>query len=591
MTETKITARETWKLQEELDRAEERLTNLAREEAVAQRAGAWVSSGDYLRSPEGRAVEAMRARVKAAQDEVGGVVYRIPSPNVPVLTEKLDKIVKRAAKLGVAPVSYRVDGEIERVDRDAAPWNPEDEEIRFPKSYRFVVLNAGVVKLAGWVFLATLTVEPGGVMISKIPAFARAWSLHREGVAGFERTPDRDAKDDAVVSAAQAALDAYDLGAYRDVETAVRCDHCGTVRRRTKTYLVESVETGEVKVVGSNCLRDFLGSDPNRVAKYATWLNEIVDALDEETGWGGSGGEGRATLTVEYLTHVCAMIRIHGWVSRSGYSEFTPTASEAWSNLVNYGKSDKTGRPLFDEVTPADFERATAAIEWAKTTLNETARSDFDRNMVVAASGETTPRKGDGILAYVPVAHAKYEEREIARRERAKEDAKSEWVGSVGDRVRMTTHVLSVYEKAGDYGTTFITKMKDDAGNVVKWFGSYDLGRDSVVEATWTVKGHEEFKGTKETVVNRPAKVNVIETDGVEVLFRNGDRVRWTRWNRLGKVTAVNLDAKILYVDFDEFPDEAPVPVPFDEAEPLTAADEEAERENVAGLNVPESYR
>jgi hypothetical protein len=517
MTET-ITARETWKLQEELRKAEERLTALAREEAQAIKGGAWISSGDYLRSPEGRAVEAFRARVSAAQASVGGVVYRIPGPNVSVLTEKLEKLAKRASKLGVGDVTFRVDAEVERIERKRDPLLDAVELGYVPsyaKTYRYVVLNAGVVKLAGWVFLATLTVESGGVMISKVPAFARAWQLHREGVTA--EAPHSDRSDDEATAAAQRALDSYDLGAYRDVEAAVRCDHCGTVRRRTKTYLVESVETGEVKVVGSNCLRDFLGTDPNSVAKYATYLSEIVDAVGDEEGWGGGGGGGggfRETYAEEYLTHVCAMIRTTGWVPRSGYSEHPPTANAAWSNIVNYGKHER-GYPLFEEVVEADHARAVAAIEWGRTTLAETARSDFDHNLVVAARGEFVPKKGDGVLAYLPVAHARYEEREIERAERAKDEAReaaaSEHVGSVGDRLRFTARVMSVFEHNGAYGTTFITKMVDEAGNVFKWFGSYDLSRGALVEATWTVKGHEEWKGTKETVVNRPAKVRVVE--------------------------------------------------------------------------------
>jgi hypothetical protein len=44
--------------------------------------------------------------------------------------------------------------------------------------------------------LATLTVEPGGVMISKVPGYARAWALHREGHGA---APDVERpKDDAV---------------------------------------------------------------------------------------------------------------------------------------------------------------------------------------------------------------------------------------------------------------------------------------------------------------------------------------------------------------------------------------------------------
>ena len=37
------------------------------------------------------------------------------------------------------------------------------------------------------------------------------------------------------------------------------CDHCGTTRRRSATYLVEH-EDGSRKQVGSSCMADFLGA-------------------------------------------------------------------------------------------------------------------------------------------------------------------------------------------------------------------------------------------------------------------------------------------------------------------------------------------
>jgi hypothetical protein len=128
--------------------------------------------------------------------------------------------------------------------------------------------------------------------------------------------------------------------------------------------------------------------------------------------------------------------------------------------------------------------------------------------MYVAANGLTVPKKGDGILAYLPVAHAKAQEREIeykAREEkRIETEGSSEHVGQVKDRITVTGTVMSVFEKPGDWGTTFITKILGDDGNVYKWFGSSDLGRGNRVTGKATVKKHDEFKGVKETVISRP---------------------------------------------------------------------------------------
>lgn len=584
-----MSEQQVWERQEVLRQAEQALNELAIEESYAQSNGALVSSGDYMRSPEGRAVEALRAEVKAAQDTVGGVVYRVPAENLGALREDLDKLVKRANKLGLGEISYRVSDDILRTEHKPVDPLIAMAELgyipRYPKAYRFLVLNAGVVKLAGWMLLATLTVEPGGVMISRVPAFARAWALHREGATS--EAPHRDAQDDTAVAAAQNTLDKINLTEYRDEKRATLCDHCGLSRRRTKTYLVEHVETGKIKQVGSNCLRDFLGVDPHALVKYATFLADIDAAASDEERYTGSGRQ--AVYTVEYLTHVCTILRTEGWVSRSEAGHSPATADRAWGNFYDYGKKDANGRPCFTEITEEDATRAAAAIEWAKEHLGAKVHqtqdaSDFDHNLYVAANGETMPKKGDGVVAYLPVAHARFEEREIERKLRAEKvqeaGAASTHVGQVKDRLTITGTVASVYEKDGDWGTTFITKIEGDDGNIYKWFGSYDLGRGNKITGKFTVKKHDEYNGVKETVVTRPSGIEVTEVDGEPVPFRTGDEVR-SRVGRAGKVVEVYPQTKSMLVTFEDNAGEQEL-LTFDQATAVTEDE---------GLQVPASYR
>jgi hypothetical protein len=517
-----MTAREVFEKQEELRFAEDSLRALAYAEIEAQKAGALVSSGDYLKSPEGRAVEALRAEVEAAQDEVGGVVYRIPSLNMGVLREKLDKLAKRASKLDVGGFAYYVDDEVERVESKVDPLVAMAELGYIPPkvtSYRFVVLNARPVKLAGWVFLATLTVESGGVMVSKVPAFARAWSVSRETGAS--------APDDAAEAAAQEVLDAMNLGVYADESRATLCEHCGLARKRTKTYLVEHVETGEIKQVGSNCLKDFLGVDPHTLIRYAQYLADIVDAMDEEEGFAGGGGGREVVQTEDYLTHVATLVREVGWIGSKEDYKGRPTAGAALSNYWAYTRQekDKLGRQMWIDPVEADEQRAAEAIAWAKDVLGAKVHqaqnaSDFERNMYVAANGDVIPSRSLGVLAYVLVAHARYQEREIERAEAAKQRAASEYVGEVGKRIKLTLKVTRVIEHAGNYGTTFITGFVDESGNEFTWFGSYELDRGESYTATWTVKKHDEYKGTKQTTLNRPSgleQADAPERDGTEI--------------------------------------------------------------------------
>ena len=57
----------------------------------------------------------------------------------------------------------------------------------------------------------------------------------------------------------------------------------------------------------------------------------------------------------------------------------------------------------------------------------------------------------------------------------------------------------------GFYGTTWINVMRDADGNVIAYKGSACLGqKGDTFKVKGTVKEHTLYKGTKQTVINRP---------------------------------------------------------------------------------------
>lgn len=478
--------------------------HLSREAFHAIRGGAPIGSDDWMRDPRYVELQAkadtLSQAAACAQQALGGVVYRVPSYNAPILTEKLTKLRKRAEKIGELTVEWCADTREEIVHDDGTV-----------SRYYFFVVNADPIRIAGWAFLAKLTIEEGGVLVSKIPGAARAWQLHRENAeSGWDI--------DEATTAAQAALDAMNLGAYADEATACDCDHCGLDRRRKTTYLVEEIATGAIKQVGSSCLRDFLGTDPANVLRYAEYLRELDDfGNDDEDGWKLAGGASaqRDISTIGYLWHVCAMIRVNGWAARSGSDN--PTADQATQNLwaLSERRKNKWGVQLWVDIEEADKERAKAALAWglehfSNLKATEFGLSDFDRNMLVAVRGTCISANTKGILAYLPVAHARFLEKEIEKARETEEARESNHVGTVGQRGPFTLTCLKIFETEGRFGTTFITQFEDEAGNRFKWFGSYELDRGKTYSGTWTIKGHEEYKGVKETVVTRPAKITPV---------------------------------------------------------------------------------
>lgn len=526
-----MTAKEVFKARAELEYLERAAStialNLSDAALYAARGGAFVGTIDWMRDPEYvaavAAVDAKRAVVTEMETAIGGVVYRVVSYKVETLTKKLDKLAKRAKTNGLGELSYRVTDEEDIVEVK------EFGRVVEVHRYRFVVLAAARLKLAGWALLAKLSIEEAGVLVSKVPAFSRAWTLHREGIT--EEAPSWSNDGDPVVSAVKEELDAINLGVFADPKTASNCDYCGLSRRRTATYVVECLEDnaekgwakGDLKRVGSNCLRDFLGVDPNALAKYAELLSVLEDEMgdeDEERGWGS--GSKPEVPTLDYLIHVCTMLRTVGWVARSAGGFATADAAESNRYSMNRRELHK-GRPAWVDPTDADEARAADAIEWAKDHFGAKANldggmyggrslSDFDRNLLIAAGSTVVTPKIMGTLAYLPVAHARFLEKEIEIRKEREKVADSVHVGSAGDRLDLTLTVEKVFETEGDYGVTFITALSDADGNSFKWFGSYELKLDATYSAKWTVKKHSEFKGVKETVITRPAKLALVET-------------------------------------------------------------------------------
>ena len=99
------------------------------------------------------------------------------------------------------------------------------------------------------------------------------------------------------------------------------CDYCGRSIRRRKTYLVRH-ESGEFKIVGSNCLRDFLGHvNPQGIAETFFYLPQEIEAFREPRG----GMETRYFDQREDLAWTAGIVRNFGWTSVSK-TRLDPTA-------------------------------------------------------------------------------------------------------------------------------------------------------------------------------------------------------------------------------------------------------------------------
>ena len=83
------------------------------------------------------------------------------------------------------------------------------------------------------------------------------------------------------------------------------------------------------------------------------------------------------------------------------------------------------------------------------------------------------------------------------------EAAKSNWIGTVGERRMFVLSVRHVITMEGIYGTSYLHIMEDADGNVVIYKGTKRY--DGIISVKATVKEHGEREGVKQTKIARPA--------------------------------------------------------------------------------------
>jgi len=385
--------------------------------------------------------------------------YWVPKGRVEGFEIEVERLNRRAKKFGLPKLAVEVTDETDTVVIGEGPVTLESAPERTPLYGTLVkvLVDGELPKLNGWEFVARVDHAGTGNLLYAHP--------------GAPEIPEK----------------------YWKVGTT--CDHCGTKRRRNETYLVVN-ESGEWKHVGSTCLKDFLGH-----ALSAGWFAVYGDLADlEETfkDYFGSGGCDAEYKLKSVLALTSAHVREYGWLSRTKAREEDGRCSTA-DGVLNHLNDSHGAWEDGPKVTDEDREAAAAAIEWAKGL--EPNGSSYLMNIKVLADGGYLTWKAFGFGCSIIAAWKRETE---AAREKA-EERESNYVGEVKKRENFTLTLESVTMIEGYYGTTALHNFQDSEGNRVKWFASSGPnlveGETYLVKAT--VKSHEEYKGRKETLVNR----------------------------------------------------------------------------------------
>jgi hypothetical protein len=416
------------------------------------------------------------------------VTYTIPAENREAVTAKLETMNRKAAKLGTAPISVTF------AHSHIQTWKERigdtDRFREFSREWLTATVDGATAEIAGYYFRAALHHTTEGNILASVPGY----EVPRE---------------------------------YRNAPSA--CHHCGTVRRRSTTFLLESKD-GVVQV-GRNCLQDFLGgNDPHAMASWAEALGAFDSwfrSLTDEDGQAITRAEPTFALGT-YLLAVAAVIRKDGWVSRklAQESELTATADVAWRLLSGTGNRDEDkrlearyGDPSGESSwAPEDWTTRRVTLEWIET-LDDETNNDYLHNLAVVGRAGLVNRKTSGLAASMVSAAKRATKQAETKAEPSA--STSVHVGALGERLRgvPVTLVGRAELPPTEFGTRMLVRLADNAGNVFVWFtggdalyGRWDFGngeeaRDMVegdmLYMTGTVKRHGEFGGVKQTEMSR----------------------------------------------------------------------------------------
>lgn len=408
--------------------------------------------------------------------------YKIPEVNMGWLQTKIEKLNRRAAKLGQSLIELKTIGEemVEyKQNMDPAidaigtvPFKP----VTIYKKFFNVQITGQAPVIAGWTFVGSIEHEEGGNILKLLP-------------------------EQVIPESYRKAL--------------AHCDHCNIDRVRNSTFIL--FNGTDYKQIGRNCLQDFVGQDVANVIARAlilSSLDELGNAAEDEDFLGHTSKGKQYWSLKEYLANVVAVVEKIGFVSRKKAQELNKlgnhTAGNATSDVAfNLMTVKDAAREIGIYISKEHEKKAEEILAWLETYLNsKTQLNEYEHNLQVILEREFVSYSTLGFAASIASLHY----RETAATAEKTNKKPSEYVGEVGKRMKGLKLTLNKIINLGEgaYGIMHLYKFEDEVGNTLVWFSGNSVDSETrdflegrVYNVTATVKEHSLYNGSKQTVLTR----------------------------------------------------------------------------------------
>lgn len=407
--------------------------------------------------------------------------YQVPEANLDTLKRRLEKIARRCRRIKVAEPVLTVG---QPTDHEYTVRNQFGEDVKRIRLIFPVTLNSPErPKIEGYEFAAVIspvTDEDGkhlGNILRMVPGFAGT-------------LPER----------------------FRQASNL--CEHCNTDRRRLETFVIANSDG--FKQVGRNCLANYLGlTNPHMLAELAELLidaHDLMSMSEDADGFGCLSGAQERVSVEDVLQVAASAIRQYGWLSNKSAREFEKqSTSQRVSEWIFGGPKTRENFEHALKVSEEDKTLATETESWLETLAGNAQENDYLYNLSLLAQASSVTAKNFGILISAINAYSREKERAIRRNARVQEDSKSDFIGTVGERITIeNATVIYTTTFESDYGVTHLFKFK--AGdNVLVYFASNPMFEQGEVIPSMIarVKAHENrvdkynAQGVRQTIITR----------------------------------------------------------------------------------------
>ncbi len=257
-------------------------------------------------------------------------------------------------------------------------------------------------------------------------------------------------------------------------------------------------QAGKLLRVGSSCVRDYLGCDPQDLLLYCQLVRDMT-GVEEEHQAKGVWAKGLRSLVAD----AWSVIRAYGWVSSSAPGEAYPT-SHTLKSLLAGGKTAET---ILQDIAPfqsASAEQASLILDWLSAQENT---SSYMGNLLALLQVGFAEWKHLGLVASIPQAYSRAMDAKAAAEAKALEQQQnpSKHLGEVGQKLTLEGLVIGVRHIEGHYGVSTLVSIQVGS-DILKTFASGAFGnveQGSRIKFSGTIKSHGEYKGALETNLTR----------------------------------------------------------------------------------------